>query len=110
MMNYAKDELCPTVTVRESLIHPDGLATRDIGYQHTFSIAEAAEALAADKPFVVSQPGGKMIRIDDLLYFEPYAYINAISAKDNPNQVVSRAFLDKVSKTSHMKVKQLMHA
>ena len=54
-----------TVTVRESLIHPDGLATRDIGYQHTFSIAEAAEALAADKPFVVSQPGGKMIRIDD---------------------------------------------
>ena len=36
-----------------------------------------------------------MIRIDDLLYFEPYAYINAVFAKDNPNQVVSRAFLDK---------------
>ena len=102
----AKDELCPTVTVRESLIHPDCLATRDIDSQHTFSIAEVAKALAEDKPFVVSQPGGKMVRIDDLLYFEPYAYINIgrLFAEDNPNKVVSEV---KASKTSHTKVDQL---
>ena len=102
----AKDELCPTVTVRESLIHPDCLATRDIDSQHTFSIAEVAKALAEDKPFVVSQPGGKMVRIDDLLYFEPYAYINIgwLFAEDYPNKVVSEV---KVSKTSHTKVDQL---
>ena len=107
-----KDELCPTVTVREFLIHPDSFATRDIDSQHTFSIAEVAEALAEDKPFVVSQPGGKMIRIDDLLYFEPYTYVNVgwLFAEDNPNEVVSEAFLDKVSKTSFMKVDQLKQA
>ena len=105
----AKDELCPTVTVRESLVHPDCLATRDIDSQHTFSIAEVAEALAEDKPFVVSQPGGKMVRIDDLLYFEPYAYINIgwLFAEDNPNKVISEV---KVSKTSHTKVDQLKQA
>ena len=105
----AKDELCPTVTVRESLVHLDCLATRDIDSQHTFSIAEVAEALAEDKPFVVSQPGGKMVRIDDLLYFEPYAYINVgwFFAENNPNEVVSEV---KVSKTSHTKVDQLNQA
>ena len=105
----AKDELCPTVTVRDSLIHPDCLATRDIDSQHTFSIAEVAKALAEDKPFVVSQPGGKMVQIDDLLYFEPYAYINIgwLFAEDNPNKVVSKV---KASKTSHTKVDQLKQA
>ena len=105
----AKDELCPTVTVRESLVHPDCLATRDIDSQHTFSIAEVAKALAEDKLFVVSQPGGKMVRIDDLLYFEPYAYINIgwLFAEDNPNKVVSEI---KVSKTCHTKLDQLKQA
>ena len=108
----AKDELCPTVTVREILIHPDSLATRDIDSQHTFSIAEIAEAIAEDKPFVVSQPGGKMVRIDDLLYFEPYAYVNVVwlFAEENKKKEVSKAFLDKVSKTSFMKVNQLKQA
>ena len=96
----AKSELCPTVTVRESLVHPDCFATRiNIDSHYTFSIAEVAEALEEDKPFVVSQPGRKVVRIDDLSYFEPYAYINVgwLFAEDNPNKVVSQAFLDKVS-------------
>ena len=102
----AKEELCPTVAVRESLIHLDDPTTGDIDSQHTFSIAEVAEALAEDKAFVVSQPGSKVVRIDDLLYFEPYAYVRAVCliAEDNP---VSEAFLSEVSRTSKMKVDQL---
>ena len=105
----AKEELCPTVAVRESLIYLDDQATGDIDFQHTFSIVEVAEALAERKPFVVSQPGGKMVRIDDLLYFEPYAYVSAecLFTESNLDKVVSEEFLDRVSKTSGIKVQQL---
>ena len=69
----AKDELCPTIEVKESLID---MTVRDVDTQHTFSLAELAEALAEKKAIVVSQPGQKVAQIDDLLYFEPYAYIS----------------------------------
>ena len=105
----AKEELCPTVAVRESLIYLDDQTTGDIDFQHTFSIVEVAETLAESKPFVVSQPGGKMVRIDDLLYFEPYAYVivECLFTESNLDKVVSEEFLDGVSKTSGIKVQQL---
>ena len=108
----AKEELCPTVAVRESLIDPDDLTTREIDSRHTFSMAEVAEALAEGKAIVVSQPGGKMVRIDDLLYFEPYAYVSAkrLFAENNLNKVVCEAFPTDVSKSSHMKVDHLKQA
>ena len=104
----AKEELCPTVEVREFLIYLDNPAT-GLDFQHTFSVVEVAKALAEDKLFVVSQPGGKMVRIDDLLYFEPYAYVSAecLFTESNLNKVVSEEFLDGVNKTFGIKVHQL---
>ena len=104
----AKEELCPTIAVRESLICLDDPTTGDTDSQHTFSVVELAEAIAEGKAIVVSQPGGKMVRIDDLLYFEPYAYVSAewLFSESNLNKVVSEEFLDGVS-TSGIKVHQL---
>ena len=104
-----KEELCPTVEVRESLVCLDDPTTGDTDLQHTFSIVEVAEAIAEDKPFIVNQPGGKMVRIDDLLYFEPYAYVSeeCLFTESNLNKVVSEEFLDGVSKTFGIKVHQL---
>ena len=105
----AKEELCPTIEVRESLIRLDDPTTGDTDLQHAFSIVEVAEAVSEEKPFIVNQPGGKMVRMDDLLYFEPYAYVSAecLFTESNLNKVVSEEFLDGVSKTSGIKVHQL---
>ena len=105
----AKEELCPTVEVRESLVCLDDPTTGDTDFQHTFSIVEVAEAIAEDKPFIVNQPGGKMVRMDDLLYFEPYAYVSeeCLFTESNLNKIVSEEFLDGVSKTFGIKVHQL---
>ena len=105
----AKEELCPTVEVRESLVCLDDPTTGDTDFQHTFSIVEVAEAIAENKPFIVNQPGGKMVRMDDLLYFEPYAYVSeeCLFTESNLNKVVSEEFLDGLSKTSGIKADQL---
>ena len=102
----AKDELCPTVKVKESLID---LTVREGDSLHMFSLEELAEALAEKKDIVVSQPGQRVARIDDLLYFEPYACVSPenLFSEENSNQVISEAFLDEVSATSYTKVDQL---
>jgi len=101
----AKDELCPAVKVKESLID---MTIREVDTQHMFSLAELAEALAEKKAIVVSQPGQKVARIDDLLYFEPYAYISpeSLFSEENSKQVISEAFLEEVSATCYTKVDQ----
>jgi len=73
---------------------------------HVFS-----KALAEKKAIVVSQPGQKVARIDDLLYFEPYAYISpeSLFSEENSNRAISEAFLEKVSATCCTKVDQLKH-
>ena len=102
----AKDELCPTVKVKESLID---LTVREVGALHTFSLAELAEALEEKKAIVVSQPGQRVARIDDLLYFEPYACVSPeiLFSEENSDGVISEAFLDELSATSYTKVDQL---
>ena len=102
----AKDELCPTVKVKESLID---LTVREVDSLHMFSLEELAEALAEKKPIVVSQPGQKVARIDGLLYFEPYACVSLEISEENSDGVISEAFLDEVSATSCTKVDQLKH-
>ena len=102
----AKDELCPTVKVKESLID---LTVREVDSLHMFSLAELAEALAGKKAIVVSQPGQRVARIDGLLYFEPYAWVSpgSLFSEKNSDRVISEAFLDEVSATSCTKVDQL---
>ena len=99
----AKDELCPTVKVKESLID---LTVREVDSLCMFSLSELAEALAEKKAIVVSQPGQKGVRIDDLLYFEPYACVSpdSLFSEENSNREV---FLEEVSATSCTKVDQL---
>ena len=102
----AKDELCPTVKVRESLID---LTVGEVDSLHMFSLVELAEALAGKKAIVVSQPGQRVARIDDLLHFEPYACVSLemLFSEENSDGVISEAFLDEVSATSCTKVDQL---
>ena len=104
----AKDELCPTVKVKESLID---LTVREVDSLHMFSLSELAEALAEKKAIVVSQPGQRVVRIDGLLFFEPYACISPenLFSEENSNQVISETFLEEVSATSYTKVDQLKH-
>ena len=104
----AKDELCPTVKVKESLID---LTVRDVDSLHMFCLSELAEALTEKKAIVVSQPGQKVVRIDGLLFFEPYACISPekLFSEENSNQVISETFLEEVSATSYTKVDQLKH-
>ena len=102
----AKDELCPTVKVKESLID---LTVREVDSLHVFSLAELAEALAGKKSIVVSQPGQKVVRIDGLLYFEPYACISpdGLFSEKNSDRVISEAFLEEVSAMSYTQVDRL---
>ena len=53
-----------------------------------------------------------MVRIDDLLYFEPYAYVSAkrLFAENNLNIIDCEAFPTDMSKSSHMKVDHLKQA
>ena len=111
-------ELCPAVTMEESLIHPSCLTPPVSGNSlQLFSISELVEALLENESGLVSQPGRKGVEIDQLLYFEPYTCFSAdvlrelvAEFKNNSDKLVSEAFLVKVSKTSHTKVDQLKKA
>ena len=72
----AKKELCPAVTMKESLIHPSCLTAPVIGsFLQLFSLSELAEALLENESGLVSQPGRKGVEIDQLLYFEAYTFL-----------------------------------
>ena len=113
----AKEELCSEVTMKESLIHPNCLTTPLSGNSLQFSISELVEALLKNESGLVSQPGEKVVEIDQLLYFEPYTCFSAdvlrelvTEFENDSDELVSEAFLNKVSKTSHTKLDQLKQA
>ena len=111
----AKKELCPAVTMKESLIHPNCLSTPVTGTSlQLFSLSELVEALLENESGLVNQPGRKGVEIDQLLYFEPYTCFSAdvlrelfAEFENSSDKLVSKAFLNKVIKTSHTKMDQL---
>ena len=110
----AKEELCPAVTMKESLVHPNCLTTPVTSNSlQLFSLSELVEALLENEPSLVSQPGRKMIKINQLLYFESYSCFSTKTLNElntESNKLVPKAFPDEVSKTSHKKVNQLNQA
>ena len=74
----AKNELCPAVTVKEFLIHPSCTSNQitDNSLQ-SYSLCELMQAQLENHSVLVSQPGQKMVEIDQLLYFEPYTCFDA---------------------------------
>ena len=114
----AKKELCPAVTMKESLIHQNCLTTPVIGSSlQLFSLSELIEALLENESGLVSQPGRKGVEIDQLLYFEPYTCFSAdvlrelfAEFENSSDKLVSDSFLNKVSKNSSLKVNQLKQA
>ena len=109
----AKEELCPAVTMKESLIHPNCLLTPVSGTSlQLFSISELVEALLENESGLVSQPGRKVVEINQLLYFEAYTCFSAdvlreLEFENNSDKLVSEEFPYEVSKTSQTKVNQL---
>ena len=107
----AKEELCPAVTMKESLIHPDCLLTPVSSTSlQSFSLSELVQALLENESSLVSQPGLKMIKINQLLYFEPYSCFSAETLRElntESDKLVPKAFPDGVSKNSHTKLDQL---
>ena len=114
----AKKELCPAVTMKESLIHPNCLTIPVTGsFLQLFSLSELVEALLENESGLVSQPGQKGVEINQLLYFEPYTCFSADvlrelvdKSENNSDENVSEAFLYEVSKTSYKKVDRLNQA
>ena len=109
-----KQELCSTVTMKESLIHPSCLTMPMTGTSlQLFSLSELVEVLLEDESVLVSQPGKKMAEINQLLYFESYSCFSGelfrelITESDKP---VCRTFPDKVTEHSRVNVHQLKQA
>ena len=95
----AKQELCPAFTMKESLIHPNCLTTPVSGTSlQLFSVSELVQALLKHESSLVSQPGLKMIKINQLLYFEPYSCFSAETLSElntKSDKLVPKAFPDK---------------
>ena len=114
----AKKELCPAVTMKESLIHQSCLTTPVIGNSlQLFSLPQLVRALLNNELELVSQSGEMCVEIDQLLYFELYTYFSAEMLRDlftefenSSDKLVSETFPNKVSKTSHTKVDLLKQA
>ena len=107
----AKKELCPEVTMKESLIHPSCLTTPVTGT--LFSLPQLVRALLNNELELVSQSGEVSVEIDQLLYFEPYACFSAEilrelvnKSENNSDKHVPEAFLNTASKTFHAKMDQ----
>ena len=111
----AKKELCPAVTMKESLIHPSCKINQIIDNSlQRFSLSELLQAILANESVLVSQPGQKMVEMDKLLYFEPYTCFSAKvlrelldKSESSSDEIVSEAFPNEISKTAHTKVEQL---
>ena len=105
----AKEEICHAVAMNEYFI--------DSNSHQAFSICELAETILENQSVVVSQPGKKMVEIDQLLYFEPYTCFSgemlrelvAVS-EESKNKLVSEAFVNEIGKSSHRKMDQLKRA
>ena len=114
----AKEELCPAVTMVESLIHPSCLKTSVIGSSlQIFTLSELVRALLENDSELVSQSGEESVELNKLLYFEPYTCFSTKILKEivsesenNSDKLVSETFPNEVSKSSHSKVNHLKQA
>ena len=110
----AKEELCPAVTMKESLIHPSCLTPPVIGNSlQLFSLPQLVRVLLNNELELVSQSGEVSVEIDQLLYFEPYTCFSADvlrelvdKSENNSDEHVPEAFLNAASKTFHAKMDQ----
>ena len=69
-----KGEICNNVLVEESLIHPMAVVNYpvDLAQMKHIHIADIAQTIVDGKKFVVLE-NREMLRLDELLHFEPYA-------------------------------------
>ena len=107
----AKDQLCLRVPTSESFLHPvDATShplklTADVRYT---SYSEIAIAITEGKSFVLDQ-FNKVMHLDTLLYFEPYAHLGECILRElsdvNPNyqKVISDEFLHDIADRRHQK-------
>ena len=110
----AKERFCGAVEVRESLVHPAELGSYPLRSPHfltSFTITELATAIAEGKPAVTHKQGQRqeMLKIENLLHFEPYACLNLailsrLFSKDNPQKEVPDDFLMDMAKAGHTSI------
>ena len=105
----ARQEFCPRVSTRESLIHPKDTTQyplKPTTELRLFSISEVSKAIIAGKPCVVSPP----MNLENLLYYEPYAHLKEsilqtlFEKPPNCEKEVSDSFLYEMADCIHTKM------
>ena len=112
----AKEELCPAVTMKESLIHPNCLTMQVISDSfQLFSLTEVARTLVENESDLVSQSGEVSVEIDQLLYFEPYTCFSDeilrklfAESENSPDKRASEVFPIELNKTKMDLLKQAL--
>ena len=107
----AKERFCGAVELRESLIHPAELSSYPLKSPKvltSFTITELAIAIAEDQEVVTGKQMHQMLGINELLYFEPYAFFNpALLAelfdKENSKEDIPVRFLSEIGETTYPK-------
>ena len=113
----AKEDLCPAVTVKESLIHPSCSASTVCSSPKFFSLSELARTLMENDSELVSDSGEVCVEIEQLLYFEPYACFSSEilrelvdKSENSSDQPVSKPFPYGMKKACRTMVNQLKQA
>ena len=113
----AKEQFSGSVDVEESFLHPDELTVyplKDVKSLYTFPISALAKAISERGEALTNKIGQRqeMIKIDTLLYFEPYTCLsegmiaNLIKESDT-NKEISDNFLRECAKVAHPKLTHL---
>ena len=111
----AKEALCPAVTVKESLIHPNSFTSTINSSPQLFFLSELIRSLMGNDSELVSHSGELSVEIEQLLYFEPYSCFSTEmlrellvdKSEDSSDQPVSKAFPYEMNKACQTKVNQL---
>ena len=113
----AKEDLCPAVTVKESLIHSSCSASTVCSSPKFFFLSELVRTLLENDSELVSDSGEVSVEIEQLLYFEPYACFSleilrelVDKSENSSDQPVSKAFPYGMKKACRTMVNQLKQA
>ena len=107
----AKERFCGAVELREALIHPAELSSYPLKSPKvltSFTITELATAIAEDQEVVIGKQMHQILGINELLYFEPYAFFSpALLAelfdKENSKEDIPVRFLSEIGETTYPK-------
>ena len=112
----AKEDLCPAVAVKESLIHPSCFTSTIDSSPKLFSLSELVRTLMVNDSELVSHSGEVSVEIEQLLYFEPYACFSTEilrellvdKSEDSSDQPVSTYDMSKACRTKVNQLKQVL--